>query len=83
MAIRWRQDGTLVCAAKSRWEPYDIYIDDNLHYRLGVLWGVLVPDPNEDLNGLWYWGERKFDTLSLDVLSLKWPGANAQSNERS
>ena len=37
MAVRIRADRkTIVCAAKSREEPGDAYIDDNLHYVLGV-----------------------------------------------
>jgi hypothetical protein len=37
MAVRIRRDKkTIVCAAKSDQQPGDSYIDDGLHYVLGV-----------------------------------------------
>jgi len=55
MAIRWRANGDLVCAAKSQPEEGDTYINDDLHYRLSVLSGLLLADVNHEDNGLWYW----------------------------
>ena len=55
MALRWRKDGLLLCAAKSQEEPGDTYLDDRLHYLLSVTMGVVVPDALEDRNGLWHW----------------------------
>ena len=55
MAVRIREDGSIVCAAKSEPEEGDTYIDDSLHYRLAVLEKVLIPDKNESENGLWHW----------------------------
>ena len=43
MAIRWRKDGTLLCAAHFDEEETDTYIDDRLHYQLSVELKVLVP----------------------------------------
>lgn len=56
MAIRWRADGTLVCAYMSDAKLDDTYIDDNLHYRLTIE-GVIVPDPKHKVNGLWHWSK--------------------------
>lgn len=36
MAVRIRADKTIICAAKSKAEVGDTYIDDGLHYLLGV-----------------------------------------------
>ncbi len=55
MAIRWRKDGRLVCAAMSEAEEGDTYIGDRLAYRLGVELKVIVADPNHKANGMWYW----------------------------
>ncbi len=55
MAIRWRKNGTLVCAAKTTEEEGDTYIDDRLHYELSVQQKVLVPHDSEETTGLWRW----------------------------
>ena len=54
MAIRWREDGTLICAAMSEPMEGDIYLDDNQHYRL-VAYNKIVADENHNVNGLWHW----------------------------
>ena len=37
MAVRIRSDNkTIICAAKSLFEPGDVYIDDNMHYVLST-----------------------------------------------
>ena len=59
MSIRWRRTGELLCGAKSIEFPDDCYIDDRLHYQLSVELGVIVPDENEEENGLWNWLEEK------------------------
>ena len=42
MAVRIRADKkTIICAARSVAEEGDVYIDDGLHYVLGVQLGVL------------------------------------------
>ena len=58
MAIRWRRDGRLICAAMSDVEEGDTYIDDRLHYELTVLRDVIIADVNHKINGLWHWKEK-------------------------
>lgn len=54
MAVRIRKNGAIVCAAKSAEEEEDTYIDDGLHYVLGVELGVLtVCGVNSDGAELW------------------------------
>jgi len=60
MAVRIRINGIIICAAKCDPLPDDIYICDGLHYRLSVLEKVLIPDVDEDKNGLWYWKSQCF-----------------------
>lgn len=55
MSLRWRRDGRLLCAAKTEQEPHDTYIDDKLHYQLSVISRAIVPDVDEETNGLWHW----------------------------
>ena len=55
MAIRWRKDGRLLCAAMHPEEPGDTYINDNLHYRLSVVAQVIMADVDHETNGLWHW----------------------------
>ena len=69
MAIRWRKDGTLVCAPMSESEDGDTYIDDRLSYELTVILKVIVADPNHKTNGLWYWTRD-----ALIVASPRWNG---------
>ena len=60
MAIRWRIDGALVCAAMSDEEDGDCYIDDRLHYKLSVEERALVADIDHEKNGLWHWSHGSF-----------------------
>ena len=55
MAIRWRADGRLVCAAMTEPEDGDTYIDDRLAYQLTVTDKVIYASPKHKTNGLWYW----------------------------
>lgn len=55
MAIRWRLTGELICAAKCEPMEGDTYIGDRLHYELSVIQKTIVPDKNEETNGLWHW----------------------------
>ncbi len=55
MAIRWRKDGALICAAKSEAEDGDTYIDDRLHYQLSVVSRAILADVDHETNGLWHW----------------------------
>ena len=62
MAIRWRKNGELLCAAISKPEKDDTYIDDRLHYQLSVISRAIVADIDHENNGLWHWvhNEHKF-----------------------
>jgi len=58
MAVRIRAGGSpIVCAAMHPELPGDTYVDDSLHYRLSVEYGVLVAEPMEkhQHDGLWWW----------------------------
>lgn len=55
MALRWRKNGAIVCAAKTASESGDTYINDRLHYELSVIQKVVVPDIHESKNGIWHW----------------------------
>jgi len=45
MSLRIRADGWILCAAQHPKEPGDTYLDDGLHYRLSVVFGVIVTEP--------------------------------------
>jgi len=68
MAIRWRKNGVLICAAMSEAEPGDTYINDGLHYQLSVVTRAIVADPQHKENGLWHWVERKWDDVPTRYL---------------
>ena len=74
MAIRWRKDGTLVCAIMSDVEEGDTYIDDRLSGKLTEELQVVVADPNHRANGLWYWTRD-----ALIVASPLWKGLGSKS----
>ncbi len=52
MAVRWRRDGSIVCAAESEPREDDTYIDDPLHYKLATELGVLLTN---DEGKTWQW----------------------------
>lgn len=56
MALRWRDNGAgqLLCAAIHKKLDDDIYIDDEEHYILAVMAGVIHPDEHENVNGVWH-----------------------------
>lgn len=55
MALRWRLDGQLLCAAKCGIKKGDTYINDRLHYELSVIQQTIVADIDEETTGKWYW----------------------------
>lgn len=57
MAVRIREDGTILCAAMHPALPGDTYLDDSVHQRLSAEYGVLVSEPHErhQHDGLWWW----------------------------
>ena len=60
MSIRWRVTGELICAAMSKPEKEDTYIDDRLHYQLSVESRAIIEDIDHETNGLWHWVHGKF-----------------------
>ena len=59
MAVRIRKDRkTIVCAAKSEEKVGDIYLDDNIHYILGVEVQVLTVYGTDE-NGADLWAFHK------------------------
>jgi len=54
VSLRWRADGRLLCGAKSEAQDGDVYFDDGQQYEMSRR-GIIVPDANEDANGLWHW----------------------------
>lgn len=68
MALRWRIDGVLHCAAKHGPEDRDTYINDRLHYQLAVEMKAVRPYEDEKVSGLWYWAEGRVMEL-LSVIS--------------
>ena len=76
MAIRWRKNGQLICAAMSEPEEGDTYIGDRLSYELTVELKVIVADPDHKANGLWYWTRD-----ALIVASPLWKGLGRKVND--
>lgn len=70
MAIRWRIDGQLVCAAMCDPEEGDTYINDHLHYQLSVVSKAIIADVDHEANGLWHWlhGDRLRALPESDVI---------------
>jgi hypothetical protein len=58
MAVRIRLDGSIVCAAASKPELGDFYIDDNWHYKLSVEKNILITK-NHFKHNLWWWNRGK------------------------
>lgn len=60
MAIRVRADGTMWCAAMTKEQPGDTYIDDGLHYEMSVVKGVIValPMSAHKLYPRWWWAHQ-------------------------
>ena len=67
MSLRWRINGEILCGAKSKPQKDDTYIDDRLHYELSVIQKVIVPDKDEEKNGLWYWLHQGSDNNSIFI----------------
>ena len=65
MAVRVREDGRVLCAARHPERPGDIYIDDGVHYLLSAKLRLLVTEEMDQEGGLgghrqhgewWWWG---------------------------
>lgn len=57
MSLRIRKDGTVICAAESKPEPGDCYLDDWIHQRLDEM-GVLHPSDDPESNQ-WYFSRQE------------------------
>ena len=57
MALRIRKDGHIFCARHTQPEIGDTYINDNLHYKMSVVHGVITtyPMPEHTKTGEWFW----------------------------
>lgn len=66
MALRWRKNGKLLCAAKHLGNKDDTYIDDRLHQLLSVELKVVVPNINESLSGEWHWLKDVFPVADVE-----------------
>ena len=56
MALRWRKDGKLLCAAESKPEEGDTYLDDRVHYHLSEILYVIKPiGEGDDFGKSWKW----------------------------
>lgn len=80
MALRWRIEGNLVCAAKSEERPGDTYINDRLHYHMSEILQVIEPTVEEAQTGLWKWREVWIEGAHYDKMPA---GCVDQSGERS
>lgn len=74
MALRIREDGRILCAAKHPAEAGDTYLDDGLHYRLSVDLAAIVTEPmycdggrrGHAYHGEWWWRDRVPADVELD-----------------
>jgi len=57
MALRIRKDGRILCAAMHPEEDGDTYINDELHYKMSIEYGVIVSEEMErhQSSGEWWW----------------------------
>lgn len=59
MSLRIRKTGEILCAANTKAEEGDIYLDDNIHYYLSVLTEAIIASPNHKEDNLWFWNIKK------------------------
>lgn len=57
MSLRIRDTGEILCAALHNPEKGDVYLPDNISYKLTVEFGVIVttPEPDHSTHGRWWW----------------------------
>ena len=67
MALRIRKDGTIWCAALTKPEDDDLYIDDALSYKLTVERRLLVTYPMDihKNNPQWFWSNNHPDGMEI------------------
>lgn len=80
MALRIRQDGRVLCAAQHPQCEGDVYLDDDIHYRLSVELKVLVTEPMElpdggghGVHGEWWWRRLQPEWAQIDPFYLELP----------
>lgn len=79
MAVRIRKNGRIFCAAMYPKEEGDIYIDDTLHYHLGVEAKVLVTDDKHlrddgrTGHGEWWWNNQVPNEVTIQDFYKKPP----------
>lgn len=68
MALRWRANGDLVCAATTEEEEGDRYMDDHVHDQLanGTTKAIVV-DVNHHDNAQWHWTD-----TSIALMAVLW-----------
>ena len=79
MALRIRENGQILCAAKHPAEPGDTYLHDGLHYRLSVEMDAIVTEPmycdggrcGHAYHGEWWWRDRVPADVEVDPYVLK------------
>ena len=76
MALRIREDGTILCAAMHPAEPGDTYLHDGISYRLTVDYRAIVTEPMHSAegrgghaaHGQWWWSSE----VPVDVVIEDW-----------
>ena len=68
MAVRIREDGTILCAAMHPAMSGDTYLHDGLHYRLSVELHALVTESSErhSEHGQWWWANEVPEGVVID-----------------
>lgn len=75
MSLRIRDTGEILCAAMHPPMPGDAYVDDEAHYELSVVHGLLVTEPmwsgalgGHAVHGRWWWR----DEVPAGVMPESW-----------
>lgn len=79
MALRIREDGTILCAARHPAREGDTYLHDGIHYKLSVETRTIVsepmdPDPGSPgrgghrAHGQWWWVDEVPDDVVIEKL---------------
>lgn len=55
MALRIRKTGEILCAAHTKAQEGDTYINDSIHYYLTALTEAIRPSLNHENDNLWFW----------------------------
>lgn len=92
MALRIREDGTILCAAMHPAEPRDTYLHDGLSYKLTVELGVVVTEPmysnkgrgGHAVHGQWWWRDEVPPDVVLEIFRSGQPrnSGRARRNEK-